>query len=117
MAVYTKRQLIDLDKIEELASRLLNREQIAIMLGMSEGTFRIYERENKKITEAIVRGRAKSVGNVANKLYLGAMKGNTTAQIFILKTHGGNEWKDKQDINITAEKPIEIKFVDDLKED
>lgn len=112
----TKRNLVDIDKIEEYASKLLNRAQIATMIGVSPSTFAIYEKENAEITEAINRGRHKSVGEVVNKLYQGAMKGNTTAQIYILKTHGGNEWKEKQDLNITTDKPIEIKFVDDLKE-
>ena len=107
---------IDLAKVEALASRLLSKEQIAISLGISEKT--LYNRQNEfaEFTEAIKRGREKGVATIANKLVESAIDGNTTAQIFILKTHGGQEWKDKQDVNLTSDGPVQIKIINDLKE-
>ena len=107
---------IDLAKVEALASRLLTKEQIAISLGISEATFYNRQGENLEILEAIKRGREKGVATIANKLVESAIDGNTTAQIFILKTHGGQEWKDKQDVNLSSDQPIQINIVNDLKE-
>ena len=107
---------IDLAKVEALASRLLTKEQIAISLGISVDTLYSRQRENQDFQDAIKRGREKGVATIANKLVESAIAGNTTAQIFVLKTHGGQEWKDKQDVNLSSDQPISIKLVNDLKE-
>ena len=107
---------IDLAKVEALASRLLSKEQICISLGISESTLYRNQREKTELTEAIKRGREKGVASIANKLVESAIAGNTTAQIFILKTHGGQEWKEKQEVNLSSDQPISIKLVNDLKE-
>lgn len=108
---------IDLAKVEALASRLLSKEQIAISLGISEKT--LYNRQNEftEFTEAIKRGREKGVATIANKLVESAIDGNTTAQIFILKTHGGQEWKDKQDINLSGELEVKNKSLKDMTDE
>lgn len=108
---------IDLAKVEALASRLLTKEQIAISLGISEATFYNRQGENLEILEAIKRGREKGVATIANKLVENAIDGNTTAQIFILKTHGGQEWKDKQDINLSGELEVKNKSLKDMTDE
>ena len=107
---------INLAKVEALASRLLSKEQIAISLGISERTLYTNQKESAEFAEAIKRGREKGVASIANKLVESAIAGNTTAQIFILKTHGGQEWKEKQEVNLSSDQPISIKLVNDLKE-
>ena len=107
---------IDLAKVEALASRLLSKEQIAISLGIGTTTLYSRQKENVEFEEAIKRGREKGVATIANKLVESAIEGNTTAQIFILKTHGGQEWKEKQEVNLSSDQPISIKLVNDLKE-
>ena len=107
---------IDLAKVEALASRLLSKEQIAISLGIGTTTLYSRQKENVEFEEAIKRGREKGVATIANKLVESAIAGNTTAQIFILKTHGGQEWKEKQEVNLSSDQPITIKLVNDLKE-
>ena len=107
---------IDLKKVEEYASQLLSNDQIAINLGVCRKTFYVRKAENPEIDEAIKRGREKGIAKITNKLVDSALKGNTTAQIFILKTHGGQEWKDKQEVNLSSDQPISIKLVNDLKE-
>ncbi len=107
---------IDLAKVEALASRLLSKEQIAISLGIGTTTLYARQKESVEFEEAIKRGREKGVATIANKLVESAIDGNTTAQIFILKTHGGQEWKDKQDVNLTSDQPVQIKIVNDLKD-
>ena len=103
---------IDLAKVEALASRLLSKEQIAISLGIGTTTLYSRQKENVEFEEAIKRGREKGVASIANKLVESAIAGNTTAQIFILKTHGGQEWKDKQEVNTN----VIIQSVEDLSD-
>lgn len=108
---------IDLAKVEALASRLLTKEQIAISLGISVDTLYSRQRENQDFQDAIKRGREKGVATIANKLVESAIDGNTTAQIFILKTHGGQEWKDKQDINLSGELEVKNKSLKDMTDE
>ena len=108
---------IDLAKVEALASRLLTKEQIAISLGISVDTLYSRQRESQDFQDAIKRGREKGVATVANKLVESAIEGNTTAQIFILKTHGGQDWKDKQDVNLTGEVLVKTKSLQDMTDE
>ena len=108
---------IDLAKVEELASRLLSKEQIAISLGISTATLYNRQLEDVEFLEAIKRGRQKGVAMVANKLVESAMDGNTTAQIFVLKTHGGPDWKDRQDINLSGELEVKNKSLKDMTDE
>ena len=103
---------IDLAKVEALASRLLSKEQIAISLGIGTTTLYSRQKENVEFEEAIKRGRERGVASIANKLVESAMAGNTTAQIFVLKTHGGQEWKDKLEVNTN----VNIQSVEDLSD-
>lgn len=117
-AMKTKPKIeIDLAKVEALASRLLSKEQIAISLGISERTLYTNQKESAEFAEAIKRGREKGVATIANKLVKSAIDGNTTAQIFILKTHGGQEWKDKQDINLSGELEVKNKSLKDMTDE
>lgn len=108
---------IDLAKVEALASRLLTKEQIAISLGISERTLYTNQKESAEFAEAIKRGREKGVAAVANKLVESAMDGNTTAQIFVLKTHGGPDWKDRQDVNLSGEVTVKAKSLQDMTDE
>lgn len=108
---------IDLSKVEALASRLLSKEQIAISLGIGTTTLYSRQKENVEFEEAIKRGREKGVATIANKLVESAIDGNITAQIFILKTHGGQEWKDKQDINLIGELEVKNKSLKDMTDE
>lgn len=108
---------IDLAKVEALASRLLSKEQIAISLGIGTTTLYSRQKENVEFEEAIKRGREKGVATIANKLVESAIAGNTTAQIFVLKTHGGQEWKDKQDINLSGGLEVKNKSLKDMTDE
>ena len=108
---------IDLAKVEELASRLLSKEQIAISLGISTATLYNRQLEDVEFLEAIKRGRQKGVALVAEKLVNSAIDGNTTAQIFVLKTHGGPDWKDRQDVNLSGEVTVKAKSLQDMTDE
>ena len=108
---------IDLAKVEELASKLLTKEQIAISLGISVDTLYSRQRESQDFQDAIKRGREKGVALVAEKLVNSAIDGNTTAQIFVLKTHGGPDWKDRQDVNLSGEVTVKAKSLQDMTDE
>ena len=51
---------------------------------------------------------------IANKLFEAAKNGNTPAMIFFLKVQGG--WKEKQEIAVADETPVQVVFKYDLKD-
>ena len=104
-------------RVEELASKLLSKEQIAISFGISERTLYTNQKESAEFAEAIKRGREKGVALVAEKLVNSAIDGNTTAQIFVLKTHGGPDWKDRQDVNLSGEVTVKAKSLQDMTDE
>lgn len=87
---------IDLSKVEALAANGLTQEQIALALGISEGTLYSRKRSNKDFEEAIKRGKAKGVAVVTNKLMESIKNGNMTGMIFFLKCQAG--WRDVQHV-------------------
>lgn len=108
-----KKIQLDIEKVEELAARGLSFEQIAASLGVSDKTLLTKRRENSEISDAIKRGRDKGISVVANKLFESAKSGNVTAMIFYLKAHAG--WTDKTQVEVTNTQPVQVVFVDDLK--
>ena len=94
----------------------LSNKQIAVKLGMSDTT--LYERfkENPKLSDTIKAGQTKAVEGITNALYLTALEGNTTAQIFFLKNRG--EWRDKQELDIKQNTTVNFEdrlYVDEPK--
>lgn len=69
--------------------------ELAQALGVSVNTLK------KHYSEELKGGLIAANVAVAGALYRAAMEGNTTAQIFWLKTRAG--WREKQDLNITSE--------------
>lgn len=98
---------IDLVKVEALASRGLNNEQISNALGISERQLYYGKKFNAEFAEAIKRGKAKGVVKVANALMEKALAGDTTAMIFFLKAQGN--WREIQRTELTGAdgKPIQ----------
>jgi len=91
---YTKRgKPIDLNKIEEWASRHLSIENMAALSGISRGS--IYEmiEENKQFEqdfyEAIESGKAQSVQMVTNKLLELCEEGHPQSIQYFLERKGG----------------------------
>lgn len=74
---------IDLAQVEAHAARGLTQEQIADALGIGQATLYQKKSVNREISEAIKRGKAKGIGNVANVIYENATKRReSTAAIF-----------------------------------
>lgn len=86
---------IDLERVTELASRGLSQEQIASALGISERTLRNRKTDDAAFADAIKKGQALGIEEVANALFDNAKGGNVTAQIFFLKARA--KWKDRHE--------------------
>lgn len=78
----------------EALSSVLNQEQISDYIGIPARTFRAILSRDEHVSAAYKRGRAKAIGRVAQSLLQSATDGNTTAQIFYLKTQAG--WREAQ---------------------
>lgn len=94
MTAGRKEKLIDLDKVEELASRGLTEQQIADCLGISTDTIGRRKKKYADFAETIKRGQASGVSQVSNALFEQAMSGQTAAAIFYMKNRAN--WTDKQ---------------------
>jgi len=84
------------DQITELAvlAAVLNQEQIADYFGIPARTLRALMKRDEQVSAAYKKGRANAISSVATSLLKSAKEGNTTAQIFYLKTQAG--WKEEE---------------------
>ena len=82
-----------LEKAEAAAARGLTSEQIAECLGISKATLQRRNKDSEPFADAIKKGRAEGIRQVANSLFEQAIAGNTAAAIFFLKTRAG--WSEK----------------------
>ncbi len=93
-----KRIELDLEQVENLASRGLGTTQIARALGVSWSTIDRSRKRSEDFEEALKRGKARGLAQVTNSLFTSATDGNVTAQIFYLKNRSEN-WSDRQEVN------------------
>lgn len=88
--------------VEEAASRGLEKQQIARVLGIHVSTFIEKRKQYPELEEALKRGAAIGVSRVANALFLSAtVERNVTAQIFFLKNRDPERWKDRHHVDET----------------
>ena len=86
---------LDLEQVENLASRGLGTTQIARAMGVSWSTIDRSRKRSAEFEEALKRGKAKGLAQVTNSLFTSATDGNVTAQIFYLKNQDPKTWKDR----------------------
>ena len=86
---------LDLEQVENLASRGLGTTQIARAMGVSWSTIDRSRKRSAEFEEALKRGQAKGLAQVTNSLFTSATDGNVTAQIFYLKNQDPKTWKDR----------------------
>ena len=92
-----KAKKFNVKTLEKLAGNGLNYDQIAHNLGVHPTTLYKHIREDGEyISHAIERGRAKSIAQVANKVYEMSMEGNFPAAKFFLTNRAKEEWQDKR---------------------
>ncbi len=90
-----KRINLDLEQVENLASRGLGTTQIARALGVSWDTIDRNRKRSADFEDALKRGQARGLAQVTNSLFTSATDGNVTAQIFYLKNQDPKTWKDR----------------------
>lgn len=91
-----KRINLDLEQVENLASRGLGTTQIARALGVSWNTIDRNRKRSEDFEESIKRGKAKGLAQVTNALFESATEKNSVvAQIFYLKNQSPKIWKDR----------------------
>lgn len=95
-------------KAQEMAAKGLTVMQIAHCLGVSDTT--VYERQNEypEFAEAIKKGRAEGISQVANKLFEKAVDGDNTCIIFYLKNRDRESWGDQYVEPVKEIPPIQI---------
>lgn len=98
-----KRVLTEQEVIEVGAlSQYLSKGQIADYLGISRPTFDAIIERDERVALKYKKGRSHAILNVSKGLVQQALKGNTTAAIFYLKTQAG--WSETQVIdNISSD--------------
>jgi len=93
-------------------SAVLNTKQIADYLGVSHVTFKAIRDRDENVSFAYKNGKAKAIASIAGNLIKSAKDGNTSAQIFYLKTQAG--WKETKVIESTeSDKASNRHFVDE----
>ena len=101
------RLTFDLEKVEALAARGLTHQQIAHNLGISHDTLYKRKRTSAEFSDAIERGKAKGITQVANKLFESAVGGHFQAQKYFLTCRGGEEWQEnRMQDNLQAQQPV-----------
>lgn len=93
----SKLDKIDLKQVEVLAGYGFKDTEIAGILGIAESSLNNYKK-NPKFMESLKTGKDKADAQVARALFLNALEGNVTAQIFWLKNRRPQDWRDKVDI-------------------
>jgi hypothetical protein len=89
----------DYKQVEALAGQGLNREQIALCLGICKATLYNNQKRDEKFKEAIEVGRAKAIAHVTSELFRHIKLGSMTGIIFFLKCQAG--WKETNIIETT----------------
>jgi len=107
-----KRDQLNLEKVEVIASMGLTDEQIAVILGISPRTLN-YWKKDPAFLQSLKRGKLKADFRVIQSLYHKAIgyeavdkkgsriqvPGDTTAMIFWLKNRQADKWRDRQEVD------------------
>jgi hypothetical protein len=102
----------EIAQVEKLAA-MLTLEQLADFFGMSQRTFNNIRERQPEVDASYKRGRAETIGKVAQSLIQDALDGDTTSRIFFLKTQGG--WREttkvdhsSSDGSMSPQKPVDL---------
>lgn len=103
----------ELKKVESLAARGMEQQDIALCLGIHPGTLSEKKKELSSLNEAIKRGKAKGIARVTQALLKNVDTGNVTAQIFYLKTQA--KWREQDAIDHLDMNEFLKQLKDDLR--
>jgi len=100
---------IDLGQVEKLAAIGLNEQQVADSLGISVDTLGNRKKESSDFSDALKRGKAKGITQIANNLFEQSKNGNVSAGIFFMKNRAG--WSDKSEITGKDGEPLYVPII------
>ncbi len=106
--VLSDEQIVELRAL----AAVLNKEQLADYFGVSHVTLLAIEERQPEVSLAYKNGKAKAIASVAGNLISQAKEGNTSAQIFYLKTQAG--WKETTHVQ---QETKEVKTFTDMYDD
>ena len=90
--------------------------QISYCLVFSADTLSRREKDSAAFAEAIKKGKAQGIADVANALYESAMAGSIAGQIFFLKNRDPQNWRDKPELGSdddgTTPQRVKVEIVD-----
>lgn len=104
-----KKDKVDLEQVEIIASLGLIDDEIAVILGISPRTLN-YWKKCPEFLQSLKRGKLKADFQIAKSLYEKAKAGDTTAMIFWLKNRQPDRWRDRQTVE-GGDKPILFKVI------
>lgn len=102
-----------ISEIETLAV-FLTQEQIADYFGISKRTFNNMRERDKEIDRLYNKGKAKGIAKIANGLFQTAVAGNTSAQMFYLKTQAG--WRENNEQSNVQSEPQALNITFEVKD-
>jgi N-acyl-D-aspartate/D-glutamate deacylase len=84
----------EIKKVESLAARGMEEQDIALCLGINPSTLSHSKAQLEQLAQAIKRGKAKGIAKVTAALLKNVDIGNVTAQIFYLKCQA--KWREPE---------------------
>lgn len=94
----------EIKKVESLAARGMEEQDIALCLGINPSTLSHSKAQLEQLAQAIKRGKAKGIAKVTAALLKNVDIGNVTAQIFYLKCQA--KWRDQEYIDPETQKSV-----------
>lgn len=81
---------------------------IAANIGIDVRTLYRWKKKDSRISQSLKKGKEIADYAVENALYKSAIEGNVTAQIFWLKNRKPQQWRDKQNMELSGEGKVVI---------
>jgi len=95
-------------QIEQLAGVGLTLPKIAAIIGISEGTLRGRKRQEKRVFDALERGKAKAEGVIGRSLFERAREGDVAAIRWWEMTRAGRTEESRQQVDHSGLPPAKI---------
>ena len=99
-------------KIEGWARDGLTDKQIAQNMGIGYSTLQTWKQEHQDIQDTLKKSKDVVDRMVENALFQNALSGNTTAQIFWLKNRKPEQWREKQNIEMSGDMNVNNPFAE-----
>jgi hypothetical protein len=84
--------------------------QIASAFEINQNTLNEWKTRYPNFGESLNNGKVDADGDVVESLYMKAVNGDTTAQIFWLKNRNRKNWKDKQEIDLDVSQAEKLSY-------